>query len=294
MNHQLSIIIVTFNSSKVIEKCLSNLNQNIHNVIVVDNASTDNTIQIITQKFPQIKIIKNNKNIGYGRGNNIALKQIKTDFALILNPDAFIFEEDIEKIITLMTKNPQIALAAPLLLTHYPILEEDKNQQLQIVKKNLIKKFDEYLSVKYLIGAILFLNMNIFRKIGFFDERIFLYYEDDEISWRSIKNGYKAVILPQAQGFHIGSNSSGNKLRDIYRRFWHRALSKLYWKQKQKGRLIAIKSAIRLVAIFLLKSIFYATIFNPKESIANLASCCGSISFLIGLTAFDKNDNPRG
>jgi GT2 family glycosyltransferase len=179
-------------------------------------------------------------------------------------------------------------------LQNYPALEDDKIKQLKVVESNLLERCDDYLAVKYIIGAILFLRMSVFKKIGFFDENIFLYYEDDEISWRAIKNGYKAAIVPSAQGFHIGQGSSGGKLRNIYKRFWHRALSKLYWKKKQKGKFAAIKSAVRLAILFFIKSMVYAITFNPKKAVENFASCCGSFSFLIGLKAFDKNDNPRG
>ncbi len=294
LDANLTIIIVTFNSSDVITSCLNKINFDKYSVAVVDNASTDDTSEIISRNFPRVKIIKNDKNIGYGRANNIALRQTKTDFALILNPDAFISEDNIENILSLMIKTPKIALAGPLLLTSYPALENDKIKQLEIAKSNLIENYGEYLSVKYIIGAVLFLKMAVFREINFFDDNIFLYYEDDEISWRTVKSGYKAVIIPSAQGFHIGQGSSGGKLRNIYKRFWHRALSKLYWKKKQKGELAAIKSAIRLVIVFLVKSLFYAVTFDPKKAVENFASCSGSFSFLIGLKAFDKNDNPRG
>ena len=261
---------------------------------MVDNASSDNVVQVVETNFPQVKIIKLDKNIGYGRANNVALRLVETEFALILNPDAFIFEEDIEKILLQLQKKPQIALAAPLLLPNYPALEDDKIKQLKIAESNLLKRCDEFLAVKYIIGAILFLRMKVFKEIGFFDENIFLYYEDDEISFRTVKSGYEAAIIPTAQGFHIGQGSSGNRLRNIYKRFWHRALSKLYWKQKQKGKFAAIKSAIRLIIVFFIKSIFYSTTFNPKKAVENFACLCGSSAFLIGLNAFDKNDNPRG
>ena len=290
----LTIIIVTFNSSLVIESCLSKLNTKKYDVVVVDNASTDNTIQIVENSFPEVIIIKLDQNIGYGRANNIALKKAETDFALILNPDAFINENDIEKILFQIQKETKIALAAPLLLNHYPALQSDIENQLKVVESNLLEKFDEFFSVKYIIGAVLFLKMNIFRKIGFFDENIFLYYEDDEISWRAVKSGYIAAIIPDVYGFHIGQGSSGGKLRNVYKRFWHRSLSKLYWKQKQKGRFAAIKSSIRLIIVFLLKSLFYSFTFNSRKTVANFASCCGSFSFLIGLRAFDKNGKARG
>jgi GT2 family glycosyltransferase len=82
-------------------------------VIVVDNASTDKTSQVIYDSFPQAKIIKLDKNIGYGSANNIALRQSKTDFALILNPDAFLFEEDIKIFLKILKENSQIALPRP-------------------------------------------------------------------------------------------------------------------------------------------------------------------------------------
>ncbi len=293
MTPNLTIIVVTYNSSHIIESCLNNLNFDKYKAIIVDNASTDNSIEIVKNKFPKVQIIKIEKNIGYGRANNVALRQVTTDFAMILNPDAFILEKDIEKILSLLQQKQEIALAGPLLMQYYPIQEADKAKQLKIAESNLINKFDEYLSVKYIIGAVLFLKMSVFRQIGFFDENIFLYYEDDEISWRTIQNGYQAAILPDANGFHIGHGSSGGGIRSIYKRFWHRALSKLYWKEKQKGKLMAIKSAVRLTIIFLLKSFFYFITFSLKKATANFASCLGSFSYLIGLKAFDKNDNPR-
>jgi len=293
VNKNLTIIIVSFNSSKIIKSCLEKINFSKYNVVMVDNASSDDVLQIVSQNFSQVKIIKLDKNIGYGRANNVALRLVETEFALILNPDAFIFEEDIEKILSQFQKTPQIALAAPLLLPNYPALEDDKIKQLKIVESNLLESCDDYLAVKYIIGAILFLRMKVFKEIGFFDENIFLYYEDDEISFRTVKSGYKAAIIATAQGFHIGQGSSGGKLRNIYKRFWHRALSKLYWKQKQKGKFAAIKSAIRLIIVFFIKSVFYSATFNAKKAVENFACLCGSSAFLIGLKAFDKNDNPR-
>ena len=107
-------------------------------------------------------------------------------------------------------------------------------------------------------------------------------------------SGYKAAIMQNARGFHIGQGSCGGRLRNIYKRFWHRALSKLYWKQKQKGKFVARKSAIRLLMAFFIKSILYGIIFHPKKAVENFASFSGSAAFLIGLKAFDKNDNSRG
>jgi N-acetylglucosaminyl-diphospho-decaprenol L-rhamnosyltransferase len=294
MSKNLTIVIVSFNSSKVISTCLEKINFSKYDCVVVDNASTDNTVQLVTDDFPDARIIKLDRNVGFCRGNNAALKHVKTEFAMALNPDAFIFPDDIEKILSLLSNNSDIALAAPLLLTNYPVLENDKKEQLEVVESNLIENCGEFLSVKYIIGAILFLRMSVFNKIGFFDEDIFLYYDDDEISFRAIKNGHKAAILPSALGFHIGHGSSDGSLRVVYRRFWHKALSKFYWKEKQKGKFKAFKSAIRLSFFSLAKCVFFGLIFQASKMVEHFASCLGSLAFIIRLKAFKQDGTPRG
>ena len=164
----LTIIIVTFNSSQIIEKCLSHLNLAKYNAIIVDNASSDNTTQIIETKFPQIKLIKNPKNSGYGRANNIALRLVETDFALILNPDAFIPQKAIEKILAVMKNNETVAIAGPLLLSQYPASPEELDQKLTRFKTAPVAKlFKGYLRAG-IVGAALFMKMDILKKIGFF------------------------------------------------------------------------------------------------------------------------------
>lgn len=293
-NHQLTFIITTYNSAGVIDNCLNKINFDNYEVIIVDNNSSDKTTEIISEKYPLVNLIKNKKNYGYGRANNIGLRATTTPYALILNPDAFIFENDLEKIIAMMNKNPEIGIGAPLLLNSYPQSQSNISHELAIVNNNLIKDFGDFKAVKYIIGACEILRMEFFNKIGFFDEKIFLYYEDDEICHRTILNNKICAICVDAFAYHIGQGSSGTNLRGIYRRFWHRALSKFYWKEKQKGFFNAYFSAIKLSLSFLFQAIFYGVIFNFKKLIQNLGSLNGTLSYLIRLSAFDKNDNPRG
>jgi GT2 family glycosyltransferase len=291
---KLTFIITTFNSAEVIDACLNKINFNNYEVIVVDNYSSDKTTEIVSKKYPLVNLIKNKKNYGYGRANNIGLRATTTPYALILNPDAFIFEEDLEKLIAMMDQNSEIAIGAPLLLNHYPLNENDFLQEIAVVNENLIKDFGDFKAVKYIIGACEILRMDVFNKIGFFDEKIFLYYEDDEICHRTILNNKICAICVDALAYHIGQGSSGTNLRGIYRRFWHRALSKFYWKEKQKGLFNAYFSAIKLSFSFFGKTILFCIIFNSKKLFQNLGSLNGTLSYLIRLSAFDKNDNPRG
>ncbi|NBX52669.1 MAG: glycosyltransferase family 2 protein [Proteobacteria bacterium] len=292
---KLSIIITTFNSSNVILNCLNKIDLNLYHVFVVDNNSSDNTVKIIEENFPnKITIIKNQKNLGYGRGNNCALRLVENEFAMILNPDAFIFNKDIELILETLDQNPEITICAPLLLKKYPFNAQDFEEEIEVMKQNLRSQENGFVSVKYVIGACLILRMSFFQEVGFYDEEIFLYYEDDEICHRVITNNKICAINTEAFAYHTGQGSSGKNYRNLYRRFWHRSWSKFHWKEKQKGLAKAYFSASKLVILYGLQTLFYIFIWKPEKIIAKIASIVGGVSYLLGLKAFDKNDNPRG
>lgn len=280
----LTIVIVTFNSSEIIAKCLGYLNAQKYDVVVVDNSSSDNTVKIVTEQFPQVKLIQSGGNLGYGRANNIGLRQAKTDFALILNPDAFIFEEDIEISLNILKNNPNIALASPQ-IRH---IHEMDNKEIPKISEN------EYSPSKFIVGGVLFMRLAVFRKIGFFDEEFFMFAEDNEISDRSIKNGYKNVIINIARAFHSGGGSSTKSLRNTYRRFWHLGWSKSKYKQTKKGKLQTIRATARLSVVYFCEGIFYFLVRNINKSVSKFAFSFGCFSFLIGLKSFRKDGTPRG
>ncbi len=108
MQKELTVSILTFNSAKIIAECLSNFSEDAfdkYEIFVIDNASKDNTLQIVKENFPKVQIIANKQNIGFGRANNIVLRNATTEFSLILNPDAFIEELEIEKCLEIFFSN---------------------------------------------------------------------------------------------------------------------------------------------------------------------------------------------
>jgi N-acetylglucosaminyl-diphospho-decaprenol L-rhamnosyltransferase len=280
----LTIIIVTFNSAEIITQCLGYLNAAKYNIVVVDNASSDNTVQIVTEQFPQVKLIQSGGNLGYGRANNIGLRQAQTDFALILNPDAFIFEKDIEVSLTLLKNNPNIALASPAVSKFYNVGDENI----------LPTTKEDYKISNFIVGGVLFMRLEVFKRIGFFDEEYFMFAEDNEISDRSIKNGYQNVIINVAKAFHSGGGSSTRNLRNTYRRFWHLGWSKSKYKQAKKGKLQTIRATARLSAVYFCEGIFYFLMGNRPKSVSKFAFSFGCFSFLIGLKSFKKDGTPRG
>lgn len=278
---KLTFIIVTYNSQNVISKCLSKINLDNYDVIVVDNNSSDSTTIMVEDNFPKVKLIKLDKNIGYGRANNIALKEIKSDYSLILNPDALISDDDIEKTLSILDKNSDIALAGVDL----------RNKKQHLFEQN--KSY--YIFTNFVSGAIMFIKMPIFRKIGFFDENIFLFFEDDEITDRSIKNGYKNIIIKPSNFSHDAGTSSQSNLRNIYKKAWHiNGWSKCYWTKKQKNNIQAKFLALKICFLSFPKSFFYLLIFKFKKFVTTIAGFCGAFSFLIGRKSFNNNGTGRG
>lgn len=291
----LTIIIVTYDSSNVIKECLDRIDLAKYPVIVVDNNSSDDTRKIV-KDFKEVKLITLEKNIGYGRANNIALSQIDSEFALILNPDASIDSDDIEVILSNFREDQKLAIAAPLLLNgkHGDKSKAPIDKAITDARKDLINEDKKSLNVNFVIGAVTFLRVKTFKNIGFYDENIFLYSEDSEICWRAINQGYKCLIIKDAFGYHFGGKSSGDNLKYIYRRGWHRAFSKFYWKQKRKGKLSATKSALRVAIFSFVSLLIFVISFRKKHKVVSkLAYLLGTISYIIGLGAFDKNGNHR-
>lgn len=302
MQTNLTIIVLTYNSQEVIEGCLSNINYDKYKVIVVDNGSSDDCVKLVREKFPLTHIIEIGKNIGFGRANNVALSKVDTEFALVLNPDAIIKEVDINKVLDVMKSDKSIATSGPMVFEEYDVsneMIENYKQKMErdfsTIKDMYYEKFSYGYDSRFISGACIFLRMEIFNKIGFFDERIFMFYEDDELCLRAKNNGYKNITLNTAIFNHIGGNSCKKTWRISFLRSWHlKGWSKLHWKRVRKGEFKARKSALRLSAIYLIKSLFSLAKFNSNDLANSLGAFVGSLFFLIGFGSFKSNGNPRG
>ena len=279
---ELTIIIVTFNSAEIIEKCLKSFDINKYEVFVIDNNSSDKTVEFVKNSYESVNVIENPKNMGFGRANNLALNQAQTPFALILNPDTQIRDIDIEICLKHLKNNPQIALASPNALSEENFDNAEKY------------KTDEIIFSDFVVGGIMFMNLENVKKFGFFDEQFFMFAEDSEICDKSILNGFKNAIFNDAFALHIGGNSSTKTLKTHYRRFWHLGWSKTKYKQKRKNKFNFIRSTLRISLLYFFEGLFYFIMRNKEKSVQKFAFCFGSFASIIGMKAFDKNNNPRG
>jgi GT2 family glycosyltransferase len=282
---KISIVSVTYNSNAVIRSALSNI-KDFPNIFVVDNASEDNTCQIIEAQFPHVKLIKSPMNIGFGRGNNLALEQITTEYALLLNPDSIIKEKDIEALITIAEKYDNAAIIAPIL--------KGEDGSIHATYKNNIFVREKYnasfvipdgdLCADFLSGAVLLLKMSYFKQIGFFDPRIFLFYEDDDLALRVRKAGYSLVLTTQAEAMHLVGKSSPSSEKIISLKNWHMAWSRIYIESKYFGARSAKKMAIKIFLQALLKSfVYYFT--NRDKYIKYEAQYSAALQYLFDKTS---------
>lgn len=231
----LTVIVVTFNSAHCIPALVPTLSQ-LRHVVFVDNASNDDTIACIQASMPNATILSNERNLGFGAANNRALQSATTPYALLLNPDCLPTQEALEKLLTATADFPDAAIIAPHLIK--------RNGGIEVSYR---WPHNRWLSAGpaaegpccagFACGAVLLLNMEQMRDIGFFDEAFFLYYEDEDLCQRVFDARKQIVIVPQVELRHLsrGSVKGNAPWKAEFGRGYHHAQSKLLFTRKHEG-----------------------------------------------------------
>ncbi len=210
-NGLVSVIIVTLNNLEWLKKCLNALNdqeyKNIE-VFVVDNGSSDNTVSYLKKHMPEIICITSGENIGFGRACNLALKKANGEYVLIYNDDAICEKDFIKKLVVRIKKEPLIgAIQGTLLFADRRNIIESAGAYLTptgILIKDFGGEFDEKLALeKEVFNANLpLIRMSVLKKVGFFDDDYFLYFEEADLCWRIWLSGSKILYHPNAKIYH--------------------------------------------------------------------------------------------
>lgn len=231
----LSIIIVNWNTSEVLEKCLGSLKKYSASiptdVFVVDNASSDMSVSMVKHSFPGVTIIANNENIGFGKANNQVLRKIKTEFVYIMNPDIEVTKGSTDLLINYLQHHPRVAAVAPLMVNPDGSLQEKgyysrfpsvlqilmfytELSRLSVNVPFLVNRYletkmrkDHPFAVDQLPGACIFARTEELQKVEFFDERYFLLFEDVDLSYKLHKAGYNLFVIPESRVIHLGGAS---------------------------------------------------------------------------------------
>jgi len=215
----ISIIIVTWNAKELLKNCLISLyNQTYKNfeIIVVDNASKDNTVQMIEREFPEVKLVRLNENKGFTGGNIEGLKKTKGEFIALLNNDAEASPQWLETLIKPMFEDEKVGICTSKVIIKGTNILDSAGSGLTTAfsgfKIGMGEKADLYNEKRYVLGgyacACLY-RKKMLDEIGFFDEDFVFNHEDTDLDFRAFLSGWKCVYVPDAIVEHRVSATLG-------------------------------------------------------------------------------------
>ena len=276
----LSIVIVTLKSEKVIHQCIESLNQNIP-IIVVEHSHNKKLKEDLEKKYNNLKCILAKSNLGMGSGNNIGLKAADTDYVLLLNPDVLLEENTIEELFMASQNLNNFSMLAPL--------EKNFNNYGFLNKKITNKNFeDSPFEVDFIDGFSMLINKKKFKEIGYFDEKFFMYLENNDLCKRSRDKGDLIYIVPKSKINHLAAKAVDNKYAEEieYSRNWHWIWSKYYFNKKHYGFLKAFLEGFPRYCSSLVKFLFYLLINNKKKKKIYFNRASGFYNAFLGKTSW--------
>ena len=267
------IILINWNGRKDTLECLESLSKISYSnfkVVIVDNGSTDGSVQAIQERFPDVDMLKAKKNLGFTGGNNLAMRYAirkNAEFVFLLNNDTVVDPEIIDELLGASELFNHEGIFGPKIYYYSdpgkiwfagtnwnPKRFEFVNRcyQQQDNKKNS----DKIKETDFVNGCALFLSTEILKKIGLFDERFFLTYEETDLCYRARAFGYKSILVHRAKVWHKVSVSFGGELSPLFIYFMTR--NRLLWAEIH----LSLKERIRLYWITLKD--FTRCTFLPK------------------------------
>ncbi len=226
---QISIIIVNYNTKDLLDRCLASI-QEPAEIIVVDNASSDTSSQMVAKKYPKVKLIASSTNLGFAAGNNLGMQQATGDYLLLLNSDAFLQKDTLTKCLNydfdvfgckLTFEDGSLQPSAGYLpnpinsflwiwgIDTWPIL---KNMLPMVHPKNS-GFFAKSKPIGWVTGAFMFMKRSVFEKTGGFDEKYFMYGEEIEWCKRINDAGFKVGYIADFSIVHLQGASQPNRDR---------------------------------------------------------------------------------
>ena len=227
--------------------CLESLNDLTYpnkTLLLVDNASDDGTAEVVTSRFPDIEIIANEHNLGFAAGFNVGIRRAfdqGADFVFIINNDAIIEEDALSEMMSLVEDD--VGLIAPKI---YYASEPDRIWSVGGMRQPMTiemtgdaqgeidsEKWSSVLERDYLVGCALLISRRLYEKVGLFDERFYMYYEDSDLSLRARQAGFRLLLSPRSHVLHkvaISSNGKGSP----FERYWMAYSSVLFFRKHVK------------------------------------------------------------
>ena len=250
----ITFVIVSFKSGHIIEQCIRSINSSIK-IIVVENSDNIHFKDYLENKFLNVEVIIAKENLGYGRGNNLGLSKVNTQYAFILNPDAALEENSLKELYKAQLKlQDDFAILAPNLSNNYGYFS----------KKNDVSQ-NEILEVDYVKGFAMLINLKSINYDKIFDENFFLFLEEIDLCKRIKNDGKKIFVIQNSKVHHLAKQASENSLNIELCRNWHWMWSLFYYNYKHFGTLTAYRITIGKFFSSIAK-LFFSLIFLNKKN----------------------------
>lgn len=289
---RITAVVVAFESAHVLPACLDALSREGVPAIVVDNASSDDTGAVARRHGA--RVVRNAANQGYGRANNIGVRAASADFVLIVNPDLVLEPGAAERLLEAAESFPDAAILAPRILEpdgRFFFAEKPSLLAPTTASAGLRESPSGDCCAPFLSGACLMVRRDLFLRLGGFDERIFLYYEDDDLCRRMRDAGHALVHVHAAVARHGRGRSAELTPALAFNLRWHQAWSRAYVARKYglpdpaPGHLAqnALKAGLALLT------------GRPDLMARYRGSAAGALAFLRGDTALSRQglDEPE-
>jgi N-acetylglucosaminyl-diphospho-decaprenol L-rhamnosyltransferase len=278
---KITVIIVSFRSAHIIEKCIKSINSNIK-IIVVENSDNIQIKNYLEDKFSNVEVIIAKENLGYGKANNLGISKVSTQYVFILNPDTTLEENCLKELYkALLILRNDFSIIAPNLLNNHDYF---LNQNNDLNKKSILE-------VDYVKGFAMLINLKkvIFEKI--FDENFFLFLEEIDLCKRIKNDGGKIFVVQESKVQHLAKQASGNSLNIELCRNWHWMWSLFYYNRKHFGVLTAYKVTFLKFISSVIKLFIALILLNKKNILIYYYRINGLFNAFLKRPAWLRPDN---
>ena len=233
MAKKISIVIVSYNVCQILDECLESVKKALDgidgDVYVVDNCSSDGTVETLRSKHPQVHFIANQENVGFARANNQAIRQSDSEYVLLLNPDTVVFEPTIKGCLDFMDAHPEAGGAGVRMIDREGNPAPESRRAIPTPWVSMLKmlgfthryymghlSWDAPGRIEVVSGAFCLLRRKAIEQVGLLDEDFFMYGEDIDLSYRLLKGGWQNWYLPLPITHYKGKSTNKSEYRYVH------------------------------------------------------------------------------
>ena len=230
---KLSVVIVSYNVRDYLENCLQSVSRALEGiegeVFVVDNHSDDDSVEAVRSQYPWVRLIENQENMGFSRANNIAIREARGEYVLLLNPDTIVEKSTLREVLRFMEEHPKAGGAGVMMHNADGSLAPESRRALPTPWVSCLKMlgftkryymshlpWDQPSRIEVISGAFCFLRKKALDEVGLLDEDFFMYGEDIDLSYRLMKGGWENWYLPYPITHFKGKSTQKSDYRYVH------------------------------------------------------------------------------